>query len=95
VEGVVFADAYLLTADAADELLRIHEEEPYANAETVLCKLQWRRQCYSTMPRLALQTWHDSSIQPGGRVGGFHKFYTETYHSHYPTSLYHYDDDDA
>lgn len=91
VDGVVFADAYLITADTATELLGIHDTEPFANAETVLSELQRRGRCFATMPRLALQTWLDSSIQPDRRVGGFHSFFTETYHARYPTTLYDYD----
>lgn len=89
--GCSFADAYLLTPAAARHLLTLREEEPYANAETLLVALQDRGHAYTTLPRLALQLWCCSDIQTDARTRAFGAFYRDTYHRHFPRDLYEYD----
>lgn len=88
VSACSFADAYLLTPAAAATLLAYRPEEPLANAETLLLQLQDRGKSYATMPRLALQLWENSDIQPNTRVAAMAQFYTHEYHKRFPATIY-------
>ena len=83
-----FADAYLLTKEAAEWCLSQVEECPWHNAEAILISLQERNKSFTTMPKIALQRWANSDIQGNGFVGMMQSFYRDTYFKYYPEILY-------
>lgn len=84
----VFTDAYVLTREAARWCVAQRAEVPWRDAEGILVSMQERGRSFTTMPRLALQRWDDSNIQPAARVASLHDFYRETYFRKYPEALY-------
>lgn len=84
----VFTDAYLLTRAAAQWCVAQRAEVPWRDAEGILVSMQERGRSFTTMPKLALQRWDDSNIQPGERVRSLHDFYSGTYFKRYPEALY-------
>lgn len=83
-----FADAYILTQEAAEWCLSQVEECPWRNAEAILISLQDRNKSFTTMPKIVLQRWENSNIQGSGFVGAMQKFYKDTYFKYYPEALY-------
>jgi hypothetical protein len=83
-----FADAYLLTQEAAEWCLSQVEECPWRNAEAILISLQERNKAFTTMPKVAIQRWENSNIQGNGFVGMMQKFYKDSYFKYYPEALY-------
>lgn len=83
-----FADAYLLTQEAAEWCLSQVVECPWRNAEAILISLQERDRAFTTMPKVAVQRWAGSDIQGQGFVGMMQSFYKDTYFKYYPEALY-------
>lgn len=83
-----FADAYLLTQEAAEWCLAQVDEHPWRNAEAILISLQERNRSFTTMPKVAVQRWENSDIQGQGFVGMMQSFYKNTYFKYYPEELY-------
>merc|ERR1712080_461561 len=88
-ENVAYCNAYLLSQEGARALLTLCEEHDSEDHEGILVRLQERGRCYTTLPKLALQTWTAvSDIQTDARVHGIRRWYETQYFKKFDRALY-------